>query len=145
MQIPGISGMVRVDDNSYLLVHDGKGPNKPRLGRLEVRANFKVKNESRNLAGVAVAEQKGFRVDYEEIRIERWPLTEDIPNDLEGICQVPGKPHEYFLVESGFYPKFGKFGRVIRVAFVDKNGKPSLKGVCPVSYTHLTLPTICSV
>ena len=95
--LPSISGMVKVAANQFLVVHDGKRPNEPRLGVIDVE------------------EKKG--LGYREISIDKWPSNEKPPNDVEGICAIPGRNDEYLLAESGFYPGHGKFGRVIKIAY----------------------------
>jgi hypothetical protein len=91
--VPGISGMVKVAPNQFLVVHDTKGPG-PRLGVIDVQAN-------------------GPR--YQVIDNLDWPSKEPLPNDLEGICAMPQRPGEYLIVESGFYKS--KYGRVLRIRY----------------------------
>jgi hypothetical protein len=88
--------MVKVAANQFLVVHDTKGLVGPRLGVIDLQKD-------------------GPR--YQPIDIHNWPSFEDIPNDLEGICAIPNRPREYFLVESGFYPKYGNFGRIIKIRY----------------------------
>jgi len=88
--------MVKVAANEFLVVHDTKGPLGARLGAICI-------------------EQDGPK--YQEIGISNWPTNEDLPNDLEGICLIPERPAEYLIVESGFYPEYGHFGRVIKIRF----------------------------
>ena len=94
--LPGISGMVKVAANEFLVVHDTKGPLGARLGAICI-------------------EQDGPK--YQEIGISNWPTNENLPNDLEGICLIPERPAEYLIVESGFYPEYGHFGRVIKICY----------------------------
>jgi hypothetical protein len=94
--LPGISGMVKVASNQFLVIHDTKGPLGARLGGIEIQ-------------------KEGPK--YQELGICNWPIYEDLPNDLEGICLIPERPGEYLIVESGFYPKYGHFGRVIKIRF----------------------------
>jgi len=92
----GISGMVRVADDAFLIVTDEKqAPGvQPSLGLLRVF-------------------EDGYRVQ----RVEIQGLNEtDIPNDLEAVCSVHGKPGNYLLVESGFTK--GKFGRIFHITLV---------------------------
>jgi hypothetical protein len=92
--LPGISGMVKVAANQYLVIHDAKGPRGARLGIIYVQADGAW---------------------YQEIGIPNWPSNEPLPNDLEGICAIPNRPGEYLIVESGFY--LGHFGRVIKIGY----------------------------
>jgi hypothetical protein len=94
--LPGISGMVKVAANRFLVVHDTKGPVGPWLGAIDI-------------------EKDGHR--YREIAIHDWPSSEAPPNDLEGICAIADHSGEYLVVESGFYPKYGDFGRVIKIGY----------------------------
>ena len=94
--IPSVSGMVKVAANQFLVAHDGKRPNEPRLGVIDV-------------------EDKG--LSYREIGIDKRPANEDLPNDVEGICAIPDRTGEYLLAESGFYPPQGEFGRIIKIGY----------------------------
>ena len=89
----GISGMVRVGDDVFLIVTDEKyTPGaQPSLGFLRV-------------------DEDGYRV--QSVKIQGLAPTE-MPNDLEAVCAVHGKPGNYLLVESGF--KNGAFGRIFHV------------------------------
>lgn len=94
--IPSISGMVKIPEavNQFLVTHDAKGIMGPRLGVIDIQKD-------------------GPR--YQEVEIRNWPLSEALPNDVEGICTLPERPREYLLLESGFYQK--KFGRVIKIRY----------------------------
>ena len=94
--LPGISGMVKVAANDFLVIHDTKGPLGARLGTITIQKECP---------------------NYQELGICNWPKYEGLPNDLEGICSIPERPGEYLVVESGFYPKYGDFGRVIKIRF----------------------------
>ena len=97
--LPGISGMVKVAANHFLVVHDTKGPLGARLGAICIQDDGPK---------------------YQEVGISNWPANEDPPNDIEGICWIcgiPERPREYLIVESGFYPKYGHFGRVIKIRY----------------------------
>ena len=58
---------------------------------------------------------------------------------------------DYFHPNGSLYEEAGEFEGLDLAPFVDKRSKiepdfnSPLTGVMPVSYTHLTLPTICSV
>jgi hypothetical protein len=107
LRLPGISGMVKVASNHYLVAHDAKRPGVPRLGLVEIRADGP---------------------QYHVVDIDAWPSGEDMANDLEGICAVPGRANEFLLAESGFYPKYGKFGRVIKVAYDAGSARARYRG-----------------
>jgi hypothetical protein len=92
----GISGMVKIGINQFLVVHDAKCPDEPRLGVIDVRVDGP---------------------SYREVGIDKWPSSESLPHDLEGICAIPERSGEYLVVESGFEPKCGHFGRVIKIGY----------------------------
>ena len=68
------------------------------------------------------------RSRYQDLGIVDWGEGQEIPNDVEAVCTVAGRPGEYLLVESGFYK--GRFGRIFHL------------GVTPVAGTDLYM---CSV
>ena len=100
----GFSGMARIDDNNFLVVHDyknyGKYLNKRRLGFI-------------NVIGTGSAAQ--YRYHYLENvhharQIEGWPrvkpiVTDDggVANDLESACALRGLTDQYLVAESGIY------------------------------------------
>jgi len=57
--------------------------------------------------------EDGYRVQSVEIQGLAPP---EMPNDLEAVCSVYGKPGNYLLVESGFTK--GKFVRIFHVRLV---------------------------
>ena len=95
--LPGISGMVRVGPNDFLVVHDTKGPLEPRLG------------------AISVTKEDGPK--YRAVEIRNWPINEKPPNDLEGICRISKTSSEFLIVEAGYYPKGGHFGRIIKLRY----------------------------
>ena len=94
--LPGISGMVKVAGNQFLVVHDGKKKTEPRLGVVDVTAEGP---------------------SYRQVGINNWPSDEDPANDLEGVCAIPKRQGEYLAVESGFYPEYGDFGRIVKFGY----------------------------
>jgi hypothetical protein len=88
--------MVKVGRNLFLVAHDTKSPIETRLGTISVQEDGP---------------------QYREVGILNWPAYEKPPNDVEGICTIPNRPGEYLIVESGYYPKYGYFGRVIRIRY----------------------------
>lgn len=96
--IPSISGMVKIPEaeNLFLVTHDAKGFVGPRLGVIALQSEGP---------------------HYHTIDIHNWPSSEHLPNDIEGICAIPGRPGEYLLAESGFYPKHGNFGRILKIRY----------------------------
>ena len=69
-------------------------------------------------AGVLRVSDEGVLV-YQPFAITDWGHGEELPNDLEACCPIPGRPGEYLMAESGYYK--GRFGRIfhIRLAAVE--------------------------
>ena len=88
-----ISGMTRIEGNSFLLVSDKKETESPgpRLG-------------------VLIVGEDGYRIS--PIDLAGFSDT-DQPNDLEAVCALPRKNHEFLLVESGYY--HSKYGRIFYI------------------------------
>lgn len=85
---PGYSGMALIDDNSYIVIHDtkirpGEDHEPPRISLLvtDCRGMYR---------------ERAIRVNWESDLKRK-------PNDLEGICAIPGREHEFLAVESGGY------------------------------------------
>ena len=95
--------MTKINANQFLWVKDAKHPAQDnRLGIINVEENVAFGTSKPSL-----------EVHFEELRLIGWPSKLDLPNDLEGICPLPNRVNEYFAVESGFYPRYGSFGRII--------------------------------
>ena len=92
---PGYSGMVRIADNTFLTVNDRKNPIQPgaRLGILTVTPRDGT--------------------FFHPLSVTDWADAEKDPSDLEACCDIPGRPGEYLLAESGHFRK--KFGRIFHV------------------------------
>ena len=94
-RLPGISGMQKIEANKFLVIHDAKGgADKARLGVLQITSEGPV---------------------YKRFELTPWPSDQDLPNDIEGVCAIPGRDSEYLIAESGYYPCYGNFGRIIRI------------------------------
>ncbi|HJO92283.1 MAG TPA: hypothetical protein QF753_02685 [Victivallales bacterium] len=99
--IPGISGMTKINDNSFLIVRDLKNPIQKgnRLGIVTILKN---------------------RINYQPVEVNNWKDKEGTPSDLEAVCGISGTKNEYLVAESGYYKH--KFGRVFRIKLF-KNDK----------------------
>lgn len=85
------SGMAPLDGATFLVVHDLKTQVEgPRLGTLSIRP--------------------GAAPLYRDTTVS-W--GEERPNDLEAICRIPGRKHEYLATESAY--RHGKFGRIFHL------------------------------
>jgi hypothetical protein len=93
--LPGISGMVKVGANDFLVVHDTKDPKEAWLGTICVQKNGPK---------------------YQQVAISNWPIDEHPPYDVEAICRISDPGTEYLVMESGFY-RHGQFGRVIEIRY----------------------------
>lgn len=94
-EIPGISGMARLDDRSFLTVHDAKvfEPEQTRVGLLTVDASAEL-------------------LTFEPLEFPKDATT--LSSDLESICRLPGRDREFLLSESGYWE--GRHGRIFHVA-----------------------------
>ena len=91
--LPGISGMAQIDTDRYLVVQDKKISNPgERLGVLQVFADKAPR--------------------YQPIPISNWP-EDQMSNDLESACALPGRPNEFLIAESGSWQ--GEFGRLFHI------------------------------
>ena len=106
----GISGMARVRDNTFLVVNDRKNSHK----KDQDLANTKPR------LGIVTVKKKW--VAYEDLYV-KYPLSmSDMPpNDLEAVCALPHREHEYLVAESGYYE--GRYGRVFHLRLKEKKGK----------------------
>jgi len=111
------SGMTRIGDNDFLVVHDKKYPRDAgsRVGIVTVNGKEKTGLEKT---------RKGQRMgpfSYHPLSIVGWPADENPANDLEAVCEIPYGNNIYLLAESGYNK--GKFGRVFLIQVVKKPGK----------------------
>jgi len=112
-KIPAASGMAPIDDNSFLVVHDKKG-HKSSGGRVGV-----------------IETAPGQNVSYVKMKVDWSPVSDDEEqkaNDLESVCALPGKPHEFLTAESGY--RKDEFGRIfhLRLNRNDSKGSVSVIG-----------------
>lgn len=110
LDVVSYSGMVRISDNSYLMVNDRKSPANPgsRVGVLTVTS----------LDGLV----------YHPLSISNWCDEVDRePSDLEACCSIPGRDGEYLLAESGQFKR--KFGRIFHVR-VDRDEDGAWRLTC---------------
>ncbi len=83
-EIPGYSGLAKIDGNRFLVVHDTKSQNEgSRLGILEIG--------------------EGARATYTPLAVGTWPEPWGRSNDMEGVCAMPGRPGEFLAVEASFW------------------------------------------
>lgn len=86
----GYSGMAELDARCLLVVHDTKvNESGPRMGVL------------------TVGDDDGSA--YSPVCID-WGHERECANDLESLCKVPGRTHEYLAAESQYWK--GKYGRI---------------------------------
>jgi len=91
--LPGISGMAQIEPDRYLVVQDKKISNPgERLGVLQVFADKAPR--------------------YQPIPVSNWP-EDQMSNDLESACALPGRPNEFLIAESGSWQ--GEFGRLFHI------------------------------
>ncbi len=88
----GSSGMEQISDSSYLVVYD-----------------LKSHKEGTRLGLIILTEEA---IDVYPIEIKQWD-TEGLPNDLESICAIPGKPNEFLVAEAGNWK--GALGRIFHL------------------------------
>ncbi len=91
--LPGISGMAQIESDRYLIVQDKKISNPgERLGVLQIYADKAPR--------------------YQPIPVSNWP-EDQMSNDLESVCALPGRPNEFLIAESGSWQ--GEFGRLFHI------------------------------
>ena len=91
--LPGISGMAQIEPDRFLVVQDKKISNPgERLGVLQVFADKAPR--------------------YQPIPVSNWP-EDQMSNDLESACALPGRPNEFLIAESGSWQ--GEFGRLFHI------------------------------
>ncbi|MCP4179456.1 MAG: hypothetical protein GY756_16985 [bacterium] len=99
--IPGISGMAKINDNTFIIVRDLKNP-----------------IQKGNRLGIITLSKD--KINYQPVEVTSWKDKEGVPSDLESVCAVTGKDNEYLVGESGYYKN--KFGRIFRIKlFKDNN------------------------
>lgn len=97
--LPGISGMAQIEADRYLVVQDKKISNPgERLGVLQVFADKAAR--------------------YQPIPVSNWP-ADQMSNDLESVCALPGRPNEFLIAESGSWQ--GEFGRLFHLQLTQTN------------------------
>lgn len=90
----GFSGMVQVDSDSYLIVLDKKVyEDGDRVGILKIA--------------------KGEPPSFSPLRIDDWKHSDGQASDLESVCRVPGRDHEYLLAEAGYWED--QYGRIFHI------------------------------
>lgn len=119
-----ISGMTALPDGqSFLTVLDTKtGPEPPWSTR----------------AGVMRVSKEGVLL-YQPFAITDWGYGEELPNDLEACCSIPGRPNEYLLAESGYYK--GRFGRIFHIRLGTVEGSALYTGEVLGSFKPEPKPT----
>ncbi|MCW8797029.1 MAG: hypothetical protein OQK67_08210 [Chlorobium sp.] len=107
-QAAGISGMTQIDGNSYLVVHDALSfENGPRMSIITLSANA---------APV-----------FHPVTIDSWSHGDGRASDLESLCAVPSRSHEYLMAESGTWK--GKFGRLFHLRLDTETKKAVILGL----------------
>ena len=92
--IPSISGMAKINSETYLAVTDKKAHKKGvRVGILQFN--------------------KGAPPQFQPLTDIDWISADGKANDLESVCPYPRKENEYLLAESGYWK--GKYGRIFHV------------------------------
>lgn len=108
LTVASYSGMTKIDDTAYLVVHDLKSNNKGnRLGLLSIHEDQPPV--------------------YSPIIIKEWNHPDGRASDLESICKIPGKKREYLIAESGYYEN--KLGRIFHIKLKKKRTKAKILGV----------------
>lgn len=91
--LSGISGMAQIESDRYLVVQDKKISNLgERLGVLQIYADKAPR--------------------YQPVPVSNWP-EDQMSNDLESVCALPGRPNEFLIAESGSWQ--GEFGRLFHI------------------------------
>ena len=106
----GISSMVRIEENIFLVVNDRKNSYKED----RILANTKPR------FGIVTVKKKW--VAFEDLYV-KYPLgmSDMPPSDLEAICALPDRKQEFLVAESGYFE--GKYGRVFHMRLKEKKGK----------------------
>ena len=104
-------------------------------------------------AGANIEDKHYFGINWD--RDADSPLVADLRNIEAGDPSPDGKGELQIMrgIEVGHIFQLGdKYSEAMQATVLDENGKAQVMsmgcygiGVTPVSYTHLTLPTICSV
>ena len=107
---PGYSGMALLRDNRFVTVYDTKykknmKKNQPRVGMVKVEP----------------VENGDILVDESDIKVD-WG-TGRPSNDLEAICNIPGKENQFLLAESGDKTRYGIEGKIFHLRVFKKKGK----------------------
>ena len=89
-------------------------------------------------AGVLRVSDDGVLV-YQPFAITNWGHGEELPNDFEACCAIPGRPNEYLLAESGYYK--GRFGRVFHLRLDPVEGSALYTGKVLGSFRPEPKPT----
>lgn len=89
-----IERQAKIDDSRYLAVHD----------------DLSFETGSR-ISVIDVAADQDFVVT--PVRPSNWMHKDGRSSDLEGVCGVPGRKHEFLLVEAGHWA--GDYGRMFHV------------------------------
>ncbi|MGE4202393.1 MAG: hypothetical protein AB7J86_17215 [Vulcanimicrobiota bacterium] len=97
-QAPDYSGMAEMPGRfTYFVVHDTKAGVEPpwaaRVGVLRL--------------------SKDGKPNYQSLNITNWGPGQELPNDIECCCPLPGRAGEFLVAESGYY--HGRFGRIFRL------------------------------
>ncbi|MDR4497135.1 MAG: hypothetical protein MRK02_04310 [Candidatus Scalindua sp.] len=100
--LPGISGMVRISEDTFLIIHDRKNTLEPGP-RLDL---------------LTITRDDG--IFCNPLSVDDWLDEDQEPNDLEACCSIPGRPYEFLLAESGCYRN--KFGRVFHIRLTKSEG-----------------------
>jgi hypothetical protein len=89
-------------------------------------------------AGVMRVSDEGILV-YQPFAITDWGHGEELPNDFEACCPIPGRPNEYLMAESGYYK--GRFGRVFHIRLAPVEGSALYTGKILGSFRPEPKPT----
>jgi hypothetical protein len=109
-QAPGYSGMVLIAKDTYLTINDLKVPSlKPGQPPVE------DKGERLGILKIESLEsKKGYT--FTSLPVTNWGNETRKPSDLEAVCEIPGRLHEYLLAESGYY--LHDYGRLFHLRVV---------------------------
>lgn len=109
----GSSGMVQIDDQSYLVVYDLK--------------NFK---DGVRVGLIKISDEA---IKVTPITINSWD-EEGQSSDLESICDIPGRAGEYLIAESGNWQ--GKLGRLFHIQLNAPNSTATVLGSVKLPMLH---------